>query len=61
MFIFQYNIINVTYLQEDEAVVEAVVSVLTAEDQALGLQQVPEIDQCPLRVTIQHNQPLRAI
>jgi len=36
VFIFQYNIINVTYLQEDEAVLKAVVSVLTAKERALG-------------------------
>jgi hypothetical protein len=56
MFIFQYNIINVTYLQVDEAVVKAVVSVLTAEEEALGQQQPRRIGQRPLPMTIRHNQ-----
>ena len=40
----------------DEAALKAVVSVLTAEDQRLGLQQPPEIGQCPLSLTIHYNQ-----
>ena len=55
MFIFKY-IINITNLQVDEAVVKAVVSVLTTEEQALGLQQPPGIGRHPLPLTIYHNQ-----
>jgi len=54
MFVFQYNIINVTYHQVDEAVVKAVVSVLTAEEQAMGLQQPSGIGQRPRPMTIDH-------
>jgi hypothetical protein len=51
-----YNIISVIYLQVDEAVVKTVVSVITAEEQALGLQQPSGIGQRPLPMTIHHNQ-----
>jgi hypothetical protein len=47
MCIYQYNTINVTYHQVDEAVVKVAVSVLTAEEQPLGLQQPSGIGQCP--------------
>lgn len=40
--------------QVDEAVVKAVVSVLTAEEQAMGLQQPAGIGQRPRPMTIDH-------
>ena len=58
MFIFKY-IINVTNLQVDEAVVKVVVSVLTAEEQALGLQQPPGFGHHPLPLTTYNNQAVK--
>jgi hypothetical protein len=55
MFIFQYSIINVIYCQVDEAVVKTIISVLTAEEQAMGLQQPLGIGQRPRPMTIDHN------
>jgi hypothetical protein len=51
-----YNIISVIFIQVDEAVVKTVVSVLTAEEQALGLQQPSATGQRPHPMTIHHNQ-----
>ena len=42
------------YYQVDEDVVKTVVSVLTAEEQAMGLQQPSGIGQRPHLMTIDH-------
>jgi hypothetical protein len=46
--------VNVIYHQVDEAVVKTVVSVLTAEEQAMGLQQPSGIGQRPRPMSIDH-------
>jgi hypothetical protein len=54
MFIFQRNVVNVICHQVDEAVVKTIVGVLTAEEQAVGLQQPSGIGQRPRPMTIDH-------
>lgn len=47
MCVFQYNTINITYHQLDEAVVAVVVSVLSAEEREMGVRQPFGIGRCP--------------
>jgi hypothetical protein len=54
MFIFQCSVIIVIYHQVDEAVIKTIISVLTAEEQAMGLQQPSGIGQRPRPMTIDH-------
>ena len=44
------------FMQVDEAVVKTIINVLTAEEQALGLQQPSGIGQRPRPMSVEYNQ-----